>query len=182
MTASPLDRNVSWRPAEGAGLEHCHIIRSARDTSIRGAVITPSHGFFYVITLDDEGRVRSIHIERTDGRRLDLVADGSGSWADGGGDPRPALHSCIDVDFSATPLTNSLPIWRSDWTVGQSRRFVMAWIDADDLSVVPDEQIYTRLDDNHFRYQAADGSFERVIETDADGLVVSYPGLFVRSR
>jgi hypothetical protein len=58
----------------------------------------------------------------------------------------------------------------------------MAWIDADDLIVVPDEQIYTRLDDNHFRYQAADGSFERVIETDADGLVVSYPGLFVRSR
>ena len=181
MALPPLDRTLRWRPAEGAGIEHCRIIRTERDTRIRSALIQPDHGFFYTIKLDDEGRVRAVRIERTDGRTLELSADGAGSWSDGRGDPLPALRTAIDVDFSATPLTNSLPIWRSDWTLHQPRRFVMAWIDAADLSVVRDEQIYTRLDKARFRYQAADGSFERVIEIDADGLVQNYPGLFSRA-
>ena len=41
-------------------------------------------------------------------------------------------------------------------------------------------ELFTRLDDSHFRYQATDGSFERVIKVDDDGLVLDYPGLFTR--
>jgi uncharacterized protein len=180
VTLSPLDRELTWRPSEGVGLEHCHVMRTERESRIRSAVVTANHGFFYSIDLDELGRVRAVHVERTDGRTLDLVADGSGIWTDGGGAPHPNLNSCIDVDFSATPFTNSLPIWRSNLIVGQPQRFVMAWIDADDLSVFSDAQIYTRLDDGHFRYQSADGGFERVIEIDTEGLVVDYPGLFAR--
>ena len=55
----------------------------------------------------------------------------------------------------------------------------MAWIDADEMTVRRTEQVYTRLDASHFRFQSAD--FERVLEVDADYLVVSYPGLFERA-
>ncbi len=180
MALTPLDRTLRWRPAEGAGLEHCRVLRTDRDTRIRGAVITPDHGLFYAIKLNDEGKVRSVRVERTDGKLLELFADGAGTWSDGRGDPLPALRGAIDIDLSATPLTNSLPIWRSDWTIGQPQRFVMAWIDAATMTVKRDEQLYTRLDDTHFRYQAADRSFERVLEVDADGLAIDYPGLFTR--
>jgi hypothetical protein len=56
----------------------------------------------------------------------------------------------------------------------------MAWIECNTLTVQRDEQIYTQLDPTHFRYQAADRSFTRDIEVDADRLVVNYPGLFER--
>jgi hypothetical protein len=181
MATSPLNRTIRWRPAEGAGIEHCQVIRTGRDTRIRSAVVTPDHGLFYYLKLDETGRVRSARVERTDGKILEIFSDSAGNWSDDRGDLMHALRGCIDVDISATPLTNSLPIWRSEWVVGTPQRFSMSWIDADDLSVVRDDQIYTKLDDTHFHFEAADGSFERTIAIDADGLVTDYPGLFARA-
>ena len=43
-----------------------------------------------------------------------------------------------------------------------------------------DRQIYTRLDEHRFRYEAADGSFTAEIAIDEDGFVTEYPGLFTR--
>ena len=56
----------------------------------------------------------------------------------------------------------------------------MAWVPLDTLEPFVDEQVYTRLGPTSFRYQSGDGSFERVIETDAEGFVTRYPGLFER--
>ena len=180
MAIEPLDRSIRWRSIESASVEHCHILRNSRDTRIRSVIIGPDYGAFYRIKLDDAGHVRTVKLERTDGGVLELFADGAGNWSDDRAEPLPALRGCIDTDISATPLTNSLPLWRSQFVIDQPQRFAMAWIDAGAMTVQRDEQIYTRRDQSHFHYQAADGSFERDIEVDADGLVVSYPGLFER--
>tara|TARA_R110002124_G_scaffold114535_13_gene269309 strand:- start:15496 stop:16035 length:540 start_codon:yes stop_codon:yes gene_type:complete len=176
-----LDRSVRWRGLDPVSLEHCHIIAGARDTRVRSAVITPAFGLFYRFKLDEAGNVRTVKLEHTDGRVLELFSDGAGNWSDDRAEPLPELRGCIDVDISASPLTNSLPLWRCDWIIDQPQRFAMAWIDVDSMSVQRDEQIYTRLDDSHFRYRASDGSFERIITVDADGLVLDYPGLFARA-
>ncbi|HTM77436.1 MAG TPA: putative glycolipid-binding domain-containing protein [Devosia sp.] len=175
MALAPPDRTIRWRGLDPASLEHCHIVRNSRDTRIRGAIISPASAAFYRVKLDDEGHTRTIKLEHTDGRVLELFSDGAGNWSDDRADPIPELRGCIDIDLSATPLTNSLPIWRTDWTEAP-QRFRMAWIDLEALTVVADQQIYTRLDATHFRYQS--GDFERVLEIDADGLVLRYPGLF----
>ena len=175
-----LDRSVRWRGLDLVTLEHCHIVANSRDTRVRGTIITPDYGLFYRLKLDDSGHVRTAKVERTDGKVLELFADGMGNWSDDRAEPLPALRGCIDIDLWPTPLTNSLPIWRGEWTEGQPQRFAMAWIDGDEMNVRRDEQIYTRLDDSHFRYQSANDSFERVLEVDEDGLVVTYPGLFER--
>jgi hypothetical protein len=180
MALAPLDRSIRWRGLDPASFEHCHIMRNARDTRIRGAIIGPDFGVFYRLKLDDEGHTRTIKLEHTDGRVLELFSDGTGNWSDDRADPLPELRGCIDIDLSATPLTNSLPIWRTNWT-DAPQRFRMAWIDLEALTVAPDQQIYTRIDATHFHYQAADGSFERTLEVDADGLVIDYPGLFERA-
>lgn len=174
-----LNRSIRWRGLDLDTLEHAHIIANSRDTRIRGAIIGPDFGLFYRIKLDENGHTRTVKIERADGRGIELFSDGAGSWSDDRAEPIPALRGCIDVDIWPTPLTNALPIWRHDWT-DQPNRFAMAWIDATDLSYQRSEQLYTRLDPSHFRYQSAD--FEAVLEVDPDGLVTDYPGLFARER
>lgn len=174
-----LDRSVRWNALDPVGLEHCHVVASAGDTRIRGVVITPDYGLFYRLKLDEAGHFRTARLERTDGAVLELFSDGGGNWSDDRADPLPDLRGCIDIDISATPLTNSLPLWRCDWIIDQPQRFAMVWINTDTMTLQRHEQIYTRLDDSHFRYAAAD--FERVIEVDGDGLVLDYPGLFTRA-
>lgn len=174
-----LNRTIRWRGLDPVTTEHCHVVANGRDIRIRGALVTPDYGLFYRLKLDENGHVRTARIERTDGKVLELFSDGAGNWSDDRAEPLPALRGTIDIDLWPTPLTNSLPIWRSQWTDNQPQRFAMAWIDGDEMSVHRDEQTYTRLDATHFRFQNPEG-FQRVLEVDADGLVVDYPGLFER--
>ncbi len=172
----PLNRSIRWHGIQLDTFEHAHIIDNGRDTRIRGTIIGPDFGLFYRLKLDENGHTRTVKIERADGKALELFADGAGGWSDDRAEPIPALRGCIDVDIWPTPMTNSLPVWRTDWVINQPISFAMAWIDATDFSVKRAEQIYTKIDDTHFRYQSAD--FERIIRIDEDGLVVDYPGLF----
>ena len=173
-----LDRTIRWRGLDPVTLEHCQIVSTPRDRHIRGTTISASYGLFYHITLDGRGLVRTVRVERTDGAALELLSDGAGKWSDAAAGPMAALVGCLDVDIWPTPLTNSLPLWRCEWTMGMPQGFAMAWIDADAMTVRRSEQIYTLLDDTHVRFQSED--FERVITIDADRLVVDYPGLFER--
>jgi len=178
VAALNLNRSIRWRGLDLETLEHCHIVANGRDTRIRGAIIGPDFGLFYRLKLDENGHTRTVRIERTDGKTLELFADGAGGWSDDRAESIPALSGCVDVDIWPTPFTNALPIWRSDWADGQPVSLAMAWIDATDFSFKRAEQIYTRLDATHFRYQSAD--FQAVLEIDADGIVTDYPGLFTQ--
>ena len=171
-----LDRTIRWRGLDPVTLEHCHVLANGRDTRIRGTIITPTYGLAYRIKLDEADRVRTAKIERTDGAVLELFSDGAGNWSDDRAEPLTHLSGCIDIDIWPSPLTNSLPLWRCDWSIGQPQRFAMAWIDADAMTVQRSEQLYTQLDGNHFRFQSA--AFEATLTVDDDGLVVAYPGLF----
>ena len=138
----------------------------------------PDFGLFYRIKLDDNGHTRTLKIERADGRSLELFCDGLGGWSDDRAEPIPALKGCVDVDIWPTPMTNSLPIWRSDWQDGKPQKFDMVWIDATTMQVRRASQSYTQLDAAHFRFQS--GDFEAVLAVDEDGLVTDYPGLFAQ--
>ena len=174
-----LDRAIRWRGLDPQTLEHCHVLSTERDTRIRGTVITPDYGLFYRIKLDDREHVRTVRLERTDGAVLELFSDGAGAWSDDRAEPLSNLRGCMDIDIWPTPLTNSLPLWRTEWSLNQPQHIAVAWIDADSMTVQRQEQIYTRLDPTHFRFQSAD--FERVLEVDDAMLVVDYPGLFTRA-
>ena len=174
-----LDRSIRWRGLDPITIEHCHIISTDRDTRIRGTVITLEYGLFYRLKLDDSEHIRTARLERTDGGVLELFSDGAGNWSDDRAEPLAALKGCLDIDIWPTPLTNSLPLWRCTFNFGEPQRFAMAWIDADTMTIKRSEQIYTLLDPTHVRFQSAD--FERVLEVDADRIIVDYPGLFERA-
>lgn len=174
-----LNRSIRWRGLEVETVEHCDIVTTAAGRRVRGAIVAPAYGLLYSIELDEAFVLRSAVVERTDGKTLSLLADGIGNWTDEHAKPRPDLAGCIDIDLWPTPLTNSLPIWRCRWVQDEPQRFAMAWIDGDDMTVRRDDQLYTKLDARHFRFQNTAG-FEQVLELDDDGLVADYPTLFTR--
>jgi uncharacterized protein len=178
-----LDRAIRWRPVQGTGLEHLYLGETDGGILARSVVIGEfdgvAFGARYEVRLDCDWTFRSLLLERTDGASLRLESDGRGTWIRNG-TAMPLLAGCIDIDIAATPFTNTLPIRRTRFEPGVPQLFRMAWIPLDSLEPIMDEQIYTKRDGTHFRYQAADGSFEAELILDADGLVVDYPGLFVR--
>jgi hypothetical protein len=180
-------RTLRWAPVEGMGLEHLTIGEWDDAIRIRSTVIGdrdgPAYGIHYDMTLDPDWTFRSVVFQRTDGVMKVLSSDREGNWVDGFDQPLTELQGCIDIDFSATPFTNTLPIRRNHaWVNGEPKRFDMAWVPADTLEPFRDGQIYTPLGDGKWRYQAADGSFEAEITVDEDGLVLDYPGLFRRAK
>lgn len=173
-----------WRAIETPGLELLEVGERKSGIDARGMIIGESEGTAfgasYHVRLGSDWSFEGLNLQLLDGRRLTLRSGGRGNWSENDGTPRPDLAGCIDIDLSGSPFTNTLPIRRASFETRKPEHFTMAYVDLFTLGVVPDEQIYTRLDDTHFRYRSADGSFERVLTIDSDGIVVSYPGLFER--
>lgn len=112
--------------------------------------------------------------------RVALTSDGAGRWMRDGV-AMGALDGAIDVDVSATPFTNTLPIRRLALAAGVSAEILVAYVDVPSLAISAERQRYTCLESaRRYRFEALDGDFTRTLEVDADALVVSYPGLFRR--
>ncbi len=138
----------------------------------------------YRIACDGSWRTRKVKVGLIGGssRQVELASDGNGNWTDGAsGALLPHLSGAIDVDISATPFTNTIPIRRLGLKLGQSKDVSVAYISLPDLAVTADLQRYTCLEPGRlYRYESVDGGFVRDIEVDEHGLVVTYPGLFKR--
>lgn len=181
-----VPRSLRWRPVEGVGLEHL-TLRSTPDGLRAEAVVVGErgggepYGVSYAIDCNPDFAVTAVTIAATDGRRVFLERR-DGVWRDVFGEHLAAFDGCIDIDLQGSPFTNTLPIRRERWEIGQSRTFAMLYIPFDDFVPTIDRQTYTCLAPRLFRYQAADGSFEAELPVDEDGLVVDYPSLFERIR
>jgi uncharacterized protein len=181
-----MSRTVTarWTDWEGRGLEH--LVLRFEDTRIvaEGALLSGGEepvAAIYRVQCNSRWRVRaaSISVIETD-EALMLTADGIGNWFDEARTPLRPLHGAIDIDLSLSPFTNTLPIRRTRLGIGESVDITTAYINLPELSVTPDPQRYTRLSERRYHYESRDGDFSREIEVDADGLVVSYEGLFRR--
>lgn len=141
----------------------------------------------YTVRCEAAWRVRSLRVTvpGDPNTYLHLHSDGDGNWATDAGTPLPDLTGCVDVDFRATPFTNTLPIRRLELSVGESADIDVAWVDAPSFAVTAERQRYTCLDrtaeGGRYRFESLDGGgFVAELPTDADGLVRDYPGLFRR--
>jgi hypothetical protein len=177
-----LRRTIRWRSLEETGLEHLQIEEREATVAVESVLIGERDNEFgvrYEMTLARDWTFQAITIHPVGGDTFTLRSDGEGNWIANGREV-PELQACVDVDMSGTPFTNTLPIRRNRWTIGEPQRFDMAWIPLDTLAPFRDGQIYTWLGGDKYRYQAADGSFEAILTVDPDGLIVTYEGLFER--
>jgi uncharacterized protein len=173
-------RDVMWAPVSGPGLEH---LRLASDQCTSVLIATDEghpYSFSYHLTWDPRWHVRTLDARLLTGDRLPLQirSDGEGHWETSQGDALPSLAGCVDVDFTASPFTNTLPIRRLGLQVGQSAELRVAYISVPTLETRPATQRYTRLDATHYRYES--GTFRVDLPVDEDGLVLDYPGIWRR--
>jgi hypothetical protein len=192
---SRLEREVMWVPQQGPGVEHLRLV--VHDGTARADGL--------IIGLDDDQAVRvhyELHCDAAWCARvvrvtvlappaptLHLQADGQGHWTDAAGQPVPALEGCLDVDLSATPFTNTLPIRRLALRPGESADLRVAYIAVPGLRVSAVRQRYGYLvrssEGGRYRYESLPGEglpagFTDEVQVDADGLVITYPKLFRR--
>jgi uncharacterized protein len=188
---SGVEREIMWTPWEGPGLEHLRLVTSDGGVVANGLVIGLEAGrpfrIGYEIRCDRRWRVREVRAAAPDSERpvLELQADGQGHWKRRGGEPVPELDGCIDVDISATPFTNTLPIRRLGLKPGESEELMVTYVRVPELLVGPERQRYgcleARADGGLYRFEALPSGFSAELPVDAEGLVIDYPGLFRRT-
>jgi hypothetical protein len=188
---SSVEREVMWSPWEGPGLEHLRLLTSDGGVVANGMVIGLEAGLpfriGYEVHCDERWRVREVRAAAPDSGRpvLELLTDGEGHWKRGGGEPIPELDGCIDIDISATPFTNTLPIRRLGLMPGESTDVDVAYIRVPELLVGPERQRYGCLEEQTdgglYRFEALPSGFNAELPVDAEGLVIDYPGLFRRA-
>lgn len=101
-------------------------------------------------------------------------------WVDGY--RRPDLDGCVDIDFESSAVTNTLPIHRLDFAIGDTANVPAAFVRAQNLSVERLEQAYTRLDDTgRFGYMSSTFDFACELTYDRSGLIVDYPSIASRA-
>lgn len=176
--------SILWRRLDQPGHDAARLVETAAGAIIEGtAVFSDSDRpcrLDYRVECDRDWRTRSVRVVGWVGAssvELAIAADRRRSWTING-TPYLELHGCDDVDLSFTPATNLLPIRRLGLQVGARADVRAAWLLVPELTLEPLEQTYTRVADRQYAYESSGGTFRAMLETNADGLVTQYQGLW----
>ncbi|HVU10099.1 MAG TPA: putative glycolipid-binding domain-containing protein, partial [Phototrophicaceae bacterium] len=113
------DKIAVWKAIQYQGLEHFELHYHETSIWMQSVVIAVEENFAF--RLDYSGNfnhvyaVTELYAVIPQRQALHIVSDGHGKWRDADDNPLPELDGCIDVDISATPFTNTLPIRRIQW-------------------------------------------------------------------
>ncbi|MCF6138296.1 putative glycolipid-binding domain-containing protein [Pseudalkalibacillus berkeleyi] len=180
-------KKVFWEHKEQSGSEFLRI--SENDTNIKaeGLVLYTSkrdaYKFSYEVITDNRWFTKSIEIINLElNEKLQLDSNCKGKWFLHNSE-LVEMDGIIDIDISMTPFSNTLPINRFEWEEGQERNFNVLYIDVPTLGFMKLEQQYkfkgySEGGTRKFHYKCRD--YETVITVDQDGLILEYPGVFIR--
>jgi hypothetical protein len=207
MSTKP--KSLFWNRTDVAGADHA-LVDDRRGLAARGTALAVDPVAFtcrYELRTDERwaaeglevscegaGWLRTLRLERAAGRwrastaeqgDLDAALVAAGHPAAGlpGTEEPERLAEAIDVDLSASPLFNALPVRRlglRNAVPGSTHRIVAVWVLVPSLQVIPAEQFYTVLDGGGVRF-ASEG-FTADITLDSAGYVLRYPGLAERGE
>ena len=188
-----MERQVMWSPWTNPGLEHLRLLQRQEDVVADSLILgmkeqTPFR-LRYEIRCDVQWRVRAIQLDLLDGapHALHFLTDGAGNWMTESGEVLPLLKGCLDVDISATPFTNTLPIRRLALQPGSATTLGMVYFTIPQMHVEVTQQRYTCLETTptggRYRFESLVNGVSRFtaeLPVDQDGLVLDYPELFRR--
>lgn len=121
-----------WQRIDSTALEYLTATKSPDSVKIDSVVIgvnedNISYRLHYQIECDTHYQVRQVDLHLIGHEPLRLTTDGAGHWFDAANQPLPQLDGCIDIDITATPFTNTLPVRRLTWQPGQRRTLHMVY-------------------------------------------------------
>ena len=180
-----LERAIVWRNLLTGGSEYFELLRKGNCHVLRGKVVSvlePAEPLFisYEVVCDDEWHTREARVLQVSaGEQRELQIEvAAGEWTVNG-KAMPELHGCLDIDLSATPSTNTLPLRRLKLQRGESRPVTAAWVRFPSLEIATLQQTYKRLDETRYLYESATGCTAQ-IRVDASSVVFDYPGVWTR--
>ncbi|EPY2274721.1 putative glycolipid-binding domain-containing protein [Clostridium sporogenes] len=182
--------DVMWKKFSGVGLEHLFLSKDDENIKVDSVILTmredvPVH-IFYNICCDLDWKVRRFDIQIFYKKYNNTVlrSDGNGNWTTECDELVEDLNGCIDIDISATPFTNTIPIRRLLLKAGESKEIKVVYVDIYNYNLRPVNQRYTCLNSNingyKYRYENLNNGFTAEFFVDKEGFVIDYPDLFKR--
>jgi hypothetical protein len=178
LTDNSLAHHVLWHCSSLASSEHAALTEESGHR-VRGIAVLPLEDkpchVEYDVLCDHAWMPRSCSISvnlPTHVRTIELRRDEIGDW-ELDGSAAPHLRSCSDIDLGWTPATNTIPIRRLDLEVGETASIVAAWVRFPELDVIANQQRYTRMAPDRWRYRSGEYDFELVTDVSS-GLVLAY--------
>ena len=185
-----MKRKIVWSNLADTGLEHLYLSCGENqifaDAVVLGVKEDIAYRIRYQVRCDSKWRVRKVVVKSLDENEqtIDLTSDGAGNWTNESGTIISEFEGCLDVDISATPFTNTLPIRRLNLNRGESAEIKVVYIAAPEMQSSVEQQRYTCVERNEaggkYKFESLDGEFTAIIPVDKDGLVEDYPNLFKR--
>lgn len=181
-----------WQLSDEPGLEHLILEKQEKRIRANGLIIgiDNAHPFRlrYQIQCDTGYHFRQAELmvegEGQIERGVRLVRDTTGVWSNGEGQEFPAFNGCTDIDIQVSPFTNTLPIRRLQTGTGNSTIIQVVYIAVPTLELSVERQRYTRLVEDEttqkYRFESLTTGFTTEIETDTEGVVINYPGIWQR--
>lgn len=149
---------------------------------IKGELRNIPTDMLYTMDIDGDWYLRSLSISAVAPSQLllSLQKDEHGQWHHGDRILSPEFDSCIDVDLSLTPFTNSLPMNRLRLATGSMREISVIYIHWPDLTLKPLRQRYTNMGNGLYKYENLESGYSALLSVDKEGMVIDYPGVWKR--
>ncbi len=174
---------IVWRRIDKPGHEYCRLQELETGARLTGVAIltndsTP-HCVEYEIHCDPTWRTLRCRLaENSTSVRTDWEIRREGNLWMMNGVEVPAVAGCEDIDLGFSPATNLLPIRRLGLKTGESAAVNAAWVKFPEFTLELLAQTYTRVTDDTYRYESADGKFRRQLKVDENGFVLDYPEIW----
>ena len=128
-------------------------------------------------------RKLNVDVEKAGKKKmLNLESNGKGQWVSNF-QPAPHLHGALDVDLSASPFTNTLPICRLNLKEKQTQEIQVVYVMVPELEISLKKQRYTCIvPHERYLFEQPPDNFSQEILVDEDNLVTVYPKLFRRIK
>ncbi len=177
-----ITQSILWRRLESPGHESALLTEQGDHILLRGTAVFEhqAHGsrLDYMIRCDPNWETRQVRVAGWVGGQLvdiQMVADDERRWRLHGVE-WTEVQGALDVDLQFSPATNLLPIRRLDLKVGESAVVRAAWLQFPAFTLEALDQVYRRVDETIYQYEAGDGSFTAELLVNDAGFVTHYPG------
>lgn len=190
-TVVPVTTMLTWQSDDGHGLEGTRLLLGSGGFRALGRMIRADPDgdltASYRLVVGDDGRPERLSLTSATAvreRHLTINRTEDGFWLldTGAGGTRTDFAGAVDVDVSFSPMFNSLPIRRLDLhrEAGEHTLGVV-FVSLPELEVQAVEQTYRTVsvldDSGHALIEFSSGDFTAELVVDADGVVISYPGI-----
>ncbi len=158
---------------------------SAEGIFAQGHIISDLFIASYSVSCDTSWATRKLNVEveqKEKRKTLSLESNGMGMWTSNS-QVMPHLGGAIDVDLSATPFTNTLPICRLNLKENQTQDIQVVYVTIPGLELSLKSQRYTCLVPfKRYYFEQPSDNFCQELLVDENGLIVAYPSLFKRVK